>query len=370
MQLNQLTLLNFKSFDQAEIALHPKMNGFVGDNGEGKTNLLDAIFYLSMCKSNFNSADYQNVKHTREFFVIQGAYTRLEKAENIYCAVKQGEGKTFKRNDKEYQRLAEHIGHIPIVMIAPTDSSLILDGSDERRKYMNGVISQYHKPYLDDVLRYNKLLANRNRLLKSLWKEGSYNSDLFEVIDQQLDSLAHPIFIQRKEFAQQLTPIFQEYYNAISQGAEKVELVYRSNLEDGRLSELLKESWDKDRILQHTSQGIHKDDLILTLNQNPIKWEGSQGQQKTYLIALKLAQFSFIRKIAQLKPILLLDDIFDKLDMKRVEQLVRLVSSDEFGQIFITDTNPERLNSILQSIDTGYRLFTISQEQVVETSKR
>lgn len=370
MHLERLTLLNFKSFDDAQVELHPKMNCFVGDNGQGKTNLLDAIFYLSMCKSNFNSVDYQNIKHNNEFFVIQGAYSRLQKKENIYCAVKRGDGKTFKRNDKEYQRLAEHIGHIPIVMIAPTDTSLILDGSEERRRYMNGVISQYHKPYLDNILRYNKLLSNRNKLLKGLWKGEAYNSDLFDVIDQQLDHLAQPIHALRTQFAEELTPIFQQYYNAISQGAEQVGLVYRSHLHDHSLSELLKANWEKDRVVQYTGKGIHRDDLLLTLNGNPIKWEGSQGQQKTYLIALKLAQFSFISKLAEIKPILLLDDIFDKLDTKRVEQLVRLVSNDEFGQIFITDTNPERMDHILQSINSGYKLFSIANGTVSETQKQ
>lgn len=370
MHLKQLTLLNFKTYDQAEIELHPKINCFFGDNGEGKTNLLDSIFYLSMCKSNFNSIDYQNIKHNKEFFVIQGTYNRNDKLENIYCAVKKGAGKTFRRNGKDYRRLAEHIGHIPVVIIAPTDSSLILDGSEERRKYINGVISQYNNPYLESIIRYNKLIANRNRLLKSLSKGESYNSDLFEVIDEQLGDLAQPIYSQRLEFAQKLSPIFQHYYNTISKGAEKVELIYQSDLQENDLKSLLKESMPKDRMLQYTSKGIHRDDLILTLNNHPIKKEGSQGQQKTYLVALKLAQFSFVQKLSGLKPILLLDDIFDKLDMNRVEQFIRLVANDEFGQIFITDTNKARLDVILEKINTDYKLFTIKQGQIEETARK
>ena len=370
MHLKELTLLNFKTYEQAEIELHPKINCFVGNNGEGKTNLLDSIFYLSMCKSNFNTIDYQNIKHNQDFFVIQGSYERNDKSENVYCAVKKDSGKTFKRNGKEYQRLAEHIGYIPVVMISPADSSLILDGSEERRKYLNGVISQYNNPYLENVIRYNKLVLNRNRLLKNFAKGQAFNPDLFDVIDEQLSELAQPIFNQRLEFTEKLTPIFQHYYTSISQGAEKVELTYSSHLESTNLLPLLKESLDKDRILQYTSKGIHKDDLILTLNSHPIKKEGSQGQQKTYLIALKLAQFNFIHKLSGIKPILLLDDIFDKLDMSRVEQFIKLVSNDEFGQIFITDTNKARLDSILDRANTGYKLFTVGKGNVIETAQK
>lgn len=370
MHLKQLTLLNFKSYEHAEIELHPKINCFVGDNGEGKTNLLDSIFYLSMCKSNFNSIDYQNIKHNQEFFVIQGAYERNEKLENIYCAVKREAGKTFKRNGKDYQRLAQHIGFIPVVIISPTDSSLILDGSEERRKFMNGVISQYNNPYLQDIIRYNKLIANRNKLLKSLTRGQTFNQELFEVIDEQLSELAKPVFTQRNEFTQKLSPIFQHYYTAISSGAEKVELVYQSDLQESEFMPLLKENIEKDRILQYTSRGIHKDDLVLTLNNHPIKKEGSQGQQKTYLIALKLAQFNFIQKLSGIKPILLLDDIFDKLDMNRVEQFIKLVANDEFGQIFITDTSKARLDVILDKINTGYKVFTVKQGQIVETAQK
>ncbi|NHB67737.1 DNA replication/repair protein RecF [Perlabentimonas gracilis] len=359
MHLKELTLLNFKTYDQADLKLHPKVNCFVGNNGVGKTNLLDAIFYLSMCKSNFNSVDYQNIRHEQDFLVIQGVYSRHDKDENIYCAVKKDAGKTFKRNGKEYGRLADHIGFIPIVIISPADSGLILDGSEERRKYMNGVISQYNHPYLDQVLKYNKLLANRNRLLKE--KSYGYASlkELFEVIDDQLDGLAKQIYNERLSFAQELTPIFQHYYQRVSSGSEEVRLDYQSHLTERSLKELLIDSLEKDRMIQYTTKGIHKDDLVLTLNGHPIKKEGSQGQQKTYLIALKLAQFHFIERISGIKPMLLLDDIFDKLDMTRVEQFIRLVSDHTFGQIFITDTNKARLDSILGQIDSGYHLFNV-----------
>lgn len=370
MHLKHLNILNFKSYEEVELNLHSKVNCFVGNNGVGKTNLLDGIFYLSMCKSNFNSIDYQNIRHDADFFVVQGLYERQGKEENIYCAVKKDTGKTFKKNGKEYQRLAEHIGFVPIVIISPADSALILEGSEERRKYINGVISQYNKPYLDSIIKYNKLLANRNRLLKERSSSNSSFFDLIDVIDDQLDELARPIYEQRFEFTQKLTPIFQKYYQKVSNGVEQVQLIYQSSLADRSLKEILRENLEKDRALQYTSKGIHKDDLILTINGHPIKKEGSQGQQKTYLIALKLAQFNFIQQISGIKPILLLDDIFDKLDMERVEQFIRLVSDHEFGQIFITDTNKARLDEILKRVDTGFSLFNVSNGEVVLVSSK
>lgn len=370
MHLKHLNILNFKSYEDLELELHSKINCFIGNNGVGKTNLLDSIFYLSMCKSNFNSIDSQNIRHQADFFVIQGLYNRMEKEENIYCAVKRDTGKTFKKNGKEYSRLAEHIGLLPIVIISPADSALILEGSEERRKYINGVISQYNKPYLDNIIKYNKLLAGRNRLLKDKHYSSATLSDLIDVIDDQLNELSKPIYSDRLEFTQKLTPIFQNYYQKVSNGVEQVELVYQSHLEEKDLKQLLKESFERDRMLQYTSKGIHKDDLLLSINGHPIKKEGSQGQQKTYLIALKLAQFNFIQQISGIKPILLLDDIFDKLDMSRVEQFIRLVSDHEFGQIFITDTNKARLDDILERIDTGFSLFNVSNGGVSLVSSK
>jgi DNA replication and repair protein RecF len=364
MHLKHFNILNFKSYEEVDLELHPKINCFVGNNGVGKTNLLDGIFYLSMCKSNFNSIDYQNIHHNQDFFVIQGKYQRHRTDENIYCAVKRESGKTFKKNGKEYTRLAEHIGFLPVVIISPADSALILEGSEERRKFMNSVISQYNRPYLDNILKYNKLISNRNRILK----EKSYNYasliDLIDVLDEQLNGIAKQIFEERQNFTQRLTPIFQNYYQSVSGGIEQVELVYQSHLSEKSMLEHLKESLEKDRILQYTSIGVHKDDLQLVLDGHPIKRVGSQGQQKTYLIALKLAQFNFIEQISGIKPILLLDDIFDKLDLTRVKQFIKLVSDHNFGQIFITDTNKERLNSILDQIDSGYYLFNVNKEGV------
>jgi DNA replication and repair protein RecF len=359
MHLKHISLINFKSYKQADFDLHPKINCFVGNNGVGKTNLLDAIFYLSMCKSNFNTIDYQNIRHTSDFFVIQGFYDRNGNDENIYCGVKKDSGKIFKRNGKEYQRLAEHIGFLPIVIISPSDSSLITEGSDERRKLINSIVSQHDSLYLDNLIKYNKLLANRNRLLKDKLNISTL-TDILDVIDSQLDSLASPIHKQRVEFVKNITPIFENYYQRVSSNAESIELIYQSHLHEKNLKSLLFESIEKDRILQFTSKGIHKDDLTFMLNGHPIKKEGSQGQQKTYLIALKLAQFKYLHNISGIKPILLLDDILDKLDMERVEQFIRLVAEHEFGQIFITDTNKARLDSILEKIDSGYALFNVN----------
>ncbi len=368
MFLKYLTAFNFKSYSQVEVNFHSKLNCFVGDNGQGKTNLLDIIYYLSICKSAFNPTDTQNIKHSEDFFILQGRYERDENEENIFCAVKQNEGKTFKRNGKEYPRLADHVGLLPVVIISPADLSLIIEGSDERRKYINSVIAQFDRLYLEELIRYNRVLAQRNKLLKDIADRGINNEDLFEVFDVQLVMLGVTIFKKRKDFVDKLIPIFQKYYTAISGKDEKVELVYQSHLDGENFNELLINSFSKDRILQFTSIGIHKDDLTLMLNDHQIKKEGSQGQQKTYLIALKLAQFEFMQNISKVKPILLLDDIFDKLDVGRVENFIKLVSDDSFGQIFITDTNKGRLNEILDKLQSGYKLFKVDSGLVEEIS--
>lgn len=366
MFLKHLTAFNFKSYSQVEIGLHPKLNCFVGDNGQGKTNLLDIIYYLSICKSAFNPIDTQNIKHGEDYFMLQGQYERDEKEENIFCAVKVNEGKVFKRNGKEYPRLADHVGLLPVVIISPADLSLIIEGSEERRKYVNSVLSQFDKLYLDELIRYNRILAQRNKLLKDIAERGSYSEDLFEVLDSQLVMMGETIYHKRKDFVDKLIPIFQKYYTAISGKDEQVKLVYQSHLDGEDYGNLLFTSFSKDRMLQFTSTGIHKDDLTLMLNDHPIKKEGSQGQQKTYLIALKLAQFEFMLNISKVKPILLLDDIFDKLDVSRVENFIKLVSEDSFGQIFITDTNKNRLNEILEKLHSGYKLFKVDAGMIEE----
>lgn len=368
MFLKHLTALNFKSYGQVEVEFHPKLNCFVGDNGQGKTNLLDIIYYLSICKSAFNPIDSQNIKHAEDFFIIQGLYDRDDKDETIFCAVKQSEGKVFKRNGKEYPRLADHVGLLPVVIISPADLSLIVDGSEERRKYINSVISQFDRQYLDELIRYNRVLAQRNKMLKDIDGRDNFSVELVEVLDEQLSMIGEIIFKKRNDFVDKLIPIFQKYYTIISGRDERVELVYQSQIKGEDFKALLGSSFSKDRMLQFTSVGVHKDDLTLMLNNYSIKKEGSQGQQKTYLIALKLAQFEFMKSISGVRPILLLDDIFDKLDINRVENFIKLVSDDSFGQIFITDTNKGRLNEILDQLHSGFKLFKVDSGSVDEIS--
>jgi len=358
MYLRTLSLLNFKNYEEADINVSPKINCFIGENGVGKTNLLDAIHYLALCKSNFNSVDTQNIRHEEEFAVIQGQFHRKGKEEAIYCSIRKNKKKQFKRNKKDYQRLAEHIGLIPVVMISPSDYILIQGGSEERRKLMNAVISQYDRNYLENIISYNRVLTQRNKLLKE--SRAGINGDVLEVFEDQLVRYGVPVFEARKEFIDKLTPVFQKYYQHVSGMKESVRLSYSSQLEENDFVTLLRDSREKDRIVQFTTTGIHKDDIQMELEGYPLKKIGSQGQQKTYLVALKLAEFEFMRDTMENTPILLLDDIFDKLDAFRVKQIIQLVADNSFGQIFITDTNESRTIDILKDIPVEHSIFEIS----------
>lgn len=361
MHLERLTLLNFKNYQELELDLSSRINCFVGNNGEGKTNLFDSVYYLSFCKSYFNPVDSANIRHGQEYFMIQGIFKKNGDSENVLCSIKKNQKKKFKRNDKEYQKLSEHIGLIPLVMVSPADSALILEGSEERRKYLNGVISQFDRDYLNDLIKYNKILLHRNKLLKDFAARRYFESDSLDVWDDQLIDLGTAIFNKREEFIQQLLPIFQYYYNFIADGAESVELKYDSQLFGEDFRSRLDNAREKDRMLQHTTVGVHKDDLKLMLSGYPIKRQGSQGQQKTFLLALKLAQYDFLKKVSQVKPLILLDDVFDKLDSKRVTQIIKLASEDNFGQIFITDTNEQHLADILEKIPVEHRVFRVQE---------
>ncbi|MFC2136635.1 DNA replication/repair protein RecF [Bacteroidota bacterium] len=363
MYLKKLTLLNFKNYSQKEIELSEKINCFVGKNGVGKTNILDAIYYLSFCKSFLNPIDSQNIKHNEDLFVIQGEYDKADKVENVYCGVKRNTKKQFKRNQKEYQKLSDHIGLFPLVIISPIDYELITGGSEERRKFVSGIIAQYNKNYLEALIKYNKALTHRNKLLKSFAKTGKFDQVSIDIWNEQLVIPGELIFKEREKFIKKFIPIFQKYYNYISLQNEKVDLKYESDLQTDNLNNLFINSIEKDRILQYTTKGVHKDDLIFNISNHPIKKIGSQGQQKSYLIALKLAQFDFINEINHYKPILLLDDIFDKLDSERVKQIVNLVAEENFGQIFITDTNQERLEKILKDVPIEFKLFNLSNNK-------
>jgi DNA replication and repair protein RecF len=339
----------------------------VGKNGVGKTNLLDAIHYLCLCKSYFNPVDTQNIRHDQEFAVIQGTFSVGGKTDDILCSIHHNRNKIFKRNKREYERLAHHVGLYPVVMITPEDSALIIEGSDERRKFLNSVISQYDKGYLEDMIHYNKLLSQRNRLLKDPSNTWQTEEDMLGVYDRQMIPVAGRIFGRREEFTEKMIPIFRQYYHQIAPEHEIVDLQYQSQLKDQDFGRLLTNSREKDRIMQYTTYGIHKDDLILRLDGHSLKKTGSQGQQKTFLVTLKLAQFDFIREMNKAKPILLLDDVFDKFDESRVRQIIRLVSDEHFGQIFITHTDEDKMRSILEEMHTDFRLFHISGNGILTT---
>jgi DNA replication and repair protein RecF len=364
--LKKLTLLNFKNYEDASLDFCSKINCLVGNNGIGKTNILDSIYYLSLCKSFFTNIDIQNIRHGQDFFVIQGEYLHEEKTENVYCGVKSGHKKVFRRNGKEYERLSDHIGLLPVVIISPADSNLIVEGSEERRKFMDSVLAQFDHQYLDDLMRYNRSLTQRNLMLKDFAQKNRFDPDMLETWNEQLITTGIKIFEKRRFFVNDLIPVFQQYYEFISGGKEKVQLAYESQLIDNDFSELLLNSIDKDRKVLFTTAGIHKDDLVLKLDDYAIKREGSQGQQKTFLVALKLAQFDYIKEHSGIFPLLLLDDIFDKFDTDRVNTIINLVARPNFGQIFITDTNAELMGNILQQINEEYKLYRITEHGIDE----
>lgn len=366
MYLKKLTLTNFKNYDQADLEFSPRINCFVGNNGVGKTNILDAIHYLSLTKSFFNSIDSISIRHGEEYFIISGLFSGQKDEDQIFCSFQKQKKKVLKKNGKEYQKLSDHVGKYPVVMISPADSALVSEGSEERRKFLNKIISQYDPEYLDSVLNYNKALQQRNRLLKDFKASGVFDNDSLLIWNNQLEKFGSYIYKERVSLVNDLIPVFQENYSMISGGKEKVRLQYQSHLSNGDLGDLLVSSLDKDRFLEYTTAGIHKDDLLLEMNEFSVKSLGSQGQQKSYLVALKLAKFDYIKGRSGFSPILLLDDIFDKFDAERVEQIIRLVGSDRFGQIFITDTHQSRLHDILSSHNTDYRLFRISNNRVDE----
>jgi DNA replication and repair protein RecF len=369
MYLKKLSLTNFKNYELNELEFSPKINCFVGNNGVGKTNILDAIHYLSLTKSFFNNIDSISVRHGEEYFIVQGTFVRNGEEDQIYCAFQKQKQKLLKRNGKEYQKLSDHVGRYPVVMISPADSALITEGSEDRRRFMNKIISQYNSEYLDSVLRYSKVIQQRNKLLKDINASGKSDPDILSVWDAQLVKYGSYVYDERNILVSELIPVFQEYYSMISAGKENVKLQYRSHLSDGDFADALVKSLTKDRYLEYTTVGVHKDDLLLEMNDYSVKSLGSQGQQKSYLVALKLAKFDYIKRKAGFSPILLLDDIFDKFDAERVEQIIRLVGNHRFGQIFITDTQENRLQDILSALDTDYKLFRIADNGIVDVTQ-
>jgi len=359
MFLKRLSLINYKNFDSRIFEFDNKINCFVGPNGVGKTNALDAIYHLSFGKGYFNPIATQNIMHEEDFFVIEGEFEKFNREEKIVCSLKKGMKKIIKRNGKAYGRLSDHIGLLPLVIISPADRDLIIEGSETRRKFIDGVISQSDKDYLQTLIKYNKVLVQRNSLLKYFVANHTFDASTLSVYDEQLHNYGSEIFKKRLEFIETFIPIFKEQYAAISGGNEDVTMSYDSKLLEDDLLSLLAKNVEKDRILQYSSVGIHKDDLNFEITGHPIKKFGSQGQQKSFLIALKFAQFHFIKKQAKTTPILLLDDIFDKLDENRVAQIVGLVDNENFGQIFISDTHAERTEEIVKNIHQSYKLFKL-----------
>ena len=363
MILKKISILNFKNIREASLELSPNLNCFLGHNGEGKTNLLDAVYYLSFCRSAFNPIDSQIITHDQDFFVIDGIYeNEYHDPVSIYCGMKRGTKKHFKRDKKEYKRLSQHIGLIPLIFVSPADQTLIAGGSEERRRLMDVVISQYDNGYIEALNSYNKALQQRNALLKM---DDEPDSALLDIWEQEMARHGERIFQARQEFVERLIPVFQNIYHHVSDGHEEVSLKYVSHAQRGALLDVIQRDRFKDRAVGYSLHGVHRDDLEMMLGGYQMKREGSQGQNKTFVLALKLAQFDFLRRTAsQTTPLLLLDDIFDKLDAHRVEQIVKLVSGDGFGQIFITDTNRDHLDQILRNVSYDYKLFDVEGGEI------
>ena len=358
MLLNNISVLNYRNLSDVSLAFSGKINCFIGSNGMGKTNLLDAIYYLSFCKSAISTVDSSNITHGEPFFMIQGNYTSDSGVDDEFsCGLKRGEKKQFKRNKKSYERFSDHIGIIPLVMVSPADNELIAGGSEERRRFMDVVISQYDREYLASLIAYNRALQQRNAMLRA---ERQPDAELYMLVEEMMAAEAQRVYEGRVRFIDELVPIFEEFHSYITGNAEGVTLRYRSDVAKGALTDALCESRNDDRRVGYTTKGVHRDELVMQLGGYPIKKEGSQGQNKSYLVALKLAQFDFLRRKGGETPLLLLDDIFDKLDSQRVEKIINLVSGDKFGQIFVTDVNREHIDSILECINGEYKLFGVT----------
>lgn len=363
MYINHLTLTNFKNYEEGEFDFDANVNGIVGENGCGKTNLLDAIHYLCFCKSFFSSQDQFAVRFDNDFFAIHGDFfsREMQNSTRISCTYKLNGRKSMKANQKEYDRFSDHIGLYPLVMVSPYDNDIINEGGETRRRFFDVIISQFDKEYLQQLIAYQKIIQQRNSLLKNFIENKTFERELVEVFDNQLIPLGLYIYQKRKEFIENITPIFNEHYKCLSQDREMVGIKYESGLDECNYEEGLRQNEWNDRKSGYTNFGIHKDDYNFLINDRSVKRFGSQGQQKSYALALKLSQFDYIFERKGIKPILLLDDIFDKLDKKRTAQLLDLVGQDHFGQVFITDTDEVRVKEILTSRGIAHKIFAISK---------
>tara|TARA_Y100001958_G_scaffold56207_1_gene37742 strand:+ start:76 stop:1164 length:1089 start_codon:yes stop_codon:yes gene_type:complete len=357
--LKNISIINYKNILDKEFKLDPKINCFVGNNGVGKTNILDAIYHLSMGKSYFNIKNDQIINKGKNYMLVDGVFELNGKKESIVCSLKLGEKKVLKRNAKPYKKFSNHIGLIPVVLISPYDNDLINEGSSERRKFIDSIISQNDKEYLTNLIAYTKVIQNRNKLLKEYNKSVDFDLDTIGVYDDQIYKLSGPIFNARENFIKEFTPLVLEKYKQISDNKEKISISYKSDLINNNIQNLIEDSFQKDVILQFTSVGLHKDDFIFNIDNNRIKKFGSQGQQKSFLIALKLAQFDYLKNKTGNSPILLMDDIFDKLDLYRVKRIVEIVNSTNFGQLFLSDTDKERIERVLSSLNLSTKIFEI-----------
>lgn len=359
MFVKNLKIINFKNHPEKSFDFSSEINCFVGNNGAGKTNILDALHYISMGKSFLGNSDFQNIKEDENFFSIESEIEGEEKNDIIKILLQKETKKIIKKNEKTYERMADHIGFLPSVMISPYDANLISDGGESRRKFLDAMISQTDSEYLFNLIQYQKTLQQRNALLKYFQKNRTFDVDSLEIYNEPITKFGSQIFKKRQLFVEAILPTIQHFYTIISKGNEKVTVIYESDLNEDNFENLLTKNLEKDRQLTYTSKGIHKDDLRFEMNGNLIKKFGSQGQQKSFLIALKLAQIKRIKEITNKNPILLLDDIFDKLDDNRVSQLIELVNEQNFGQIFITDTHKERTESVVKRINEESKIFEI-----------
>lgn len=364
MHLKSLALVNFKNYEDVSIELSSEINVFIGENGAGKTNMLDAVHFLSFCRSFLNPIDRQCIRLDEKFFLLQGTFLKDEKEVGITCAVKEGQKKVVKKNKQEYDRISEHIGRFPAVVISPYDTNLIIEGSETRRKFIDSIISQFDRNYLETLMRYNKVLLQRNALLKQFQEMRIFDAESIEVWDVQLIDLGSVIHEKRKSFLVDFIPIFQKFFSFIANHKEEIDISYKSQLDEESFEMALQKNRRKDNAVGYTTVGIHKDDLVFLINNQPIKKFGSQGQQKSFLIALKLAQFEIVSNLLQTKPMLLLDDVFDKLDHQRVSHLMQLISQHIFGQVFISDTDEDRIEKVFKGIEINRRLFHVKGGQV------
>lgn len=355
--LEKIVISDFRNIHLQEIAFSPNVNCISGNNGEGKTNLLDAIYYLSMTKSAFSTSDKFNFRHGTGEFSIAGTY-RMENglASRFSVRMTTAGEKKVRRDDKSYSKVSEHIGALPIVMVSPADISLVSESGEERRRFVNSVLSQMDREYMASLQQYNRLLQQRNRLLKDIDPDPS----LLEVINFRMSAAAEPVYQARKRFVEDMKPLVSEYYKTLSGDSEKVDIEYDTELSKAQLDQILESSFERDRIMKYTTCGIQRDDFIFTMNGHPIRRYGSQGQQKSFLVSLKFAQYELMKKRYGFAPVLLLDDVFDKLDMGRISNLLQMVASKDFGQIFITDSNKVRMAGIVDNLTMDRAYFDTS----------